>query len=102
MMQEMIAEWIKDEFLRVFFFAERSHSIWLRNSSRPFLVSIWLVSHYHLHQHCSLVLGNDNRHLFEIKATKRGKMHGFESLRVKYVGPVRKFIDAGRPVSVCG
>jgi hypothetical protein len=64
-------------------------------SSRPFLVSIWLVSHYSLHQYCSLVSGNDKRHLLEIKATKRGKMQGFESLRAKYVGPVGKFINGG-------
>ncbi len=57
-------------------------------SSRPFLVSIWLVSHYYYHQNGSLVLGNDNPHQFEMKSTKRGKMHGFESLRVKYLDPV--------------
>jgi hypothetical protein len=56
--------------------------------SRPFLVSIWFVSHCCLHPHCSLLLGNDMRHLFERKATKRDKMQLLESLRVKYVGPV--------------
>ncbi len=74
--------------------------IWFRNSSRPFPVSIWLVSQYSLHQHRqhhSLLLGNDIRHLFEMKTTKRGKMQGFESLPVKYVGPVGKFIDRGVP-----